>query len=194
MASSSTKNRSFIHRPLYLIVGLLVIVGAGYLIARATFLKSKTPAVPRTANSYTKGQPAGSSGSSSSGNQSSSGQSTTSGSQKGGSGGSSAVVITPSGNFVSDHHPNLSGSPAPNTLTSVCNTTPGAACQISFTMDGVTKSLPSQTTDSGGSTYWTNWKLQDVGLTAGTWKVQATASLDGQTQTAYDAMDLVVSQ
>src|ERR1700691_2167368 len=110
MASTSTKKRSFVHRPLYVLIGLVVIVGGGYLIARVTFLKSKTPAVPRTANSYTKGQPASTSGSSSSSSQQSSGQSTTSGSQKSGSSGSSAVVITPSGNFVSDHHPNLSGS------------------------------------------------------------------------------------
>lgn len=108
------------------------------------------------------------------------------------SSGSSAVLLTPSGNFVSDHHPNLSGYPAPNTMSSVCNTTPGATCQITFTQNGVTKSLPQQTADPTGFTNW-NWKLQDIGLTTGTWKIEAIATLNGQTKTAFDAMDLVVS-
>lgn len=106
---------------------------------------------------------------------------------------SSAPLKTPTGTFVSNHHPNLSGSPAPNQIQSVCATTSGAQCQILFTKDGVTKSLPTQTTDRGGAAYWT-WKLQDVGLTAGSWKVQAKATLGSQTQTADDAATLEVSQ
>jgi hypothetical protein len=53
--------------------------------------------------------------------------------------------------------------------------------------------LPPETTDSGGSAYWT-WKLQDIGLTEGTWKVQAKATLGSQTKTANDLMDLVVKK
>jgi len=105
----------------------------------------------------------------------------------------SSTLFTPSGDFVSNHHPNLSGSPAPNTISSVCNTTPGASCKITFTQGDLVKSLSSQTTDANGSTYW-SWKLQDVGLTQGTWKIEAVASLNGQTSTASDAMDLVVAQ
>ena len=106
---------------------------------------------------------------------------------------SNAVLLPPTGDFVSDHHPNLSGSPAPNTMSSVCTTTPDATCTIVFTKSGVTKYLAGETTDSNGSAYW-YWKLQDIGLTAGSWQIQATATLNSQTKTASDAMDLVVSQ
>lgn len=194
MAKISTKKRSILYRPPYVFIWLAVIIVGGYFIGRATFFKPAAKTQQTSGSSYTKGQP---SKSSPSGSQQSAGSGSSSGSQKsssGGSAGSSTELITPSGSFVSDHHPNLSGSPAPNTITSVCNTTPGASCQITFTMDGVTKSLHAQTADSGGSTYWSNWKLQDVGLTAGSWKVQATASLNGQTKTASDAMALVVSE
>lgn len=103
------------------------------------------------------------------------------------------TVVAPTGEFVSNHHPNLGGSPAPNTMTSVCTTTVGVSCKITFTntSTGTVKSLPSQTTDAGGSTYW-DWKLQDIGLTAGTWKIQAVASYGSQTKTATDIMDLEV--
>ncbi|HET7060328.1 MAG TPA: hypothetical protein VFH99_03385 [Candidatus Saccharimonadales bacterium] len=106
---------------------------------------------------------------------------------------STTVLLAPFGNFVSNHHPNLSGSPAPNTMSSVCNTTPGASCKIIFTKDGTTKELVSQTADANGSVYW-NWKLQDIDLSSGSWKIQAITSLNGQTKTASDAMDLVVTQ
>ena len=104
---------------------------------------------------------------------------------------SSAELLMPFGNFISNHHPNLSGSPAPNVESSVCNTTSGASCAITFTMNGITKSLSPETTDKGGAAYW-SWTLQQVGLTEGTWKIQAVATLGDQTKTASDAMDLVV--
>lgn len=91
--------------------------------------------------------------------------------------------------FVSNHNPKLSAGLA---LDSVCNTSPGATCKIIFTKDGVSKSLPDKIADSGGSAYWT-WTLSDVGLTAGTWKVTATATLGTQTKTAADAQALEVS-
>jgi len=106
---------------------------------------------------------------------------------------SSTTLVAPSGDFVSDHHPNLSGSPAPNTMTSVCNTTAGASCQIFFTNNSVVKSLPSQVANSGGSVYW-NWTLQSVGLTAGSWQIKAVATMGTQTQSTNDATTLVVSQ
>jgi len=109
-------------------------------------------------------------------------------------GNSTATLVAPTGDFVSNHHPNLSGSPAPDTLNSVCTTTPGATCAISFTKDGVTKSLPTETTDRGGSAYWNGWSLQSIGLTIGSWQVQASASLNGKTLGASDALQLVVSQ
>jgi hypothetical protein len=106
---------------------------------------------------------------------------------------SGAELKDPSGNFVSNHHPNLSGSPAPNEIQSVCVTTSGAYCEIVFTKDGVTKSLPKQLTDRGGASYWT-WKLQDIGLTKGSWKIQAKATLGSQTKTADDAATLEVNE
>ncbi len=107
---------------------------------------------------------------------------------------STATLIAPSGDFVSNHHPNLGSYPAPNTLSSVCTTTPGATCTITFKSNGVTRSLPEQTADRGGSVYWNNWTLQSIGLTTGSWQVQATATLSNQTKTADDAMALVVAQ
>ena len=103
------------------------------------------------------------------------------------------TLKAPTGNFVSNHHPNLSGKPAPNEIQSVCVTTAGASCQIVFTKDGVTESLPAQTTDRGGAAYWT-WKLQDINLTVGSWKIQAKATLGSQTQTADDPATLEVAQ
>lgn len=105
----------------------------------------------------------------------------------------SQPLIAPFGDFISNHHPNLSGKPAPNTVTSVCSTTPGATCYITFTKGNIIRSLSKQTTDSGGGAYWT-YTLQSAGLTIGSWQVKAIASLNGQTKTASDAMELTVSQ
>ena len=104
-----------------------------------------------------------------------------------------AELKDPTGTFVSNHHPNLGGSPAPNEIQSVCVTTSGAYCEIIFTKDSVTKSLPKQLTDRGGAAYWT-WKLQDIGLTKGSWQVQAKATLGSQTKTADDAATLEVNE
>ena len=103
------------------------------------------------------------------------------------------TLVAPYGSFVSNHFPNLSESPAPSSLTSVCNTSAGATCQITFTNGSTTKSLPAQSTNSSGYTYW-SWNIQDIGLTVGTWKIQATSSYKGQTKTSMDGMNLVVSQ
>jgi len=110
-----------------------------------------------------------------------------------GGGTPTATLLAPSGDFVSNHHPNLGNQPAPNTISSVCTTTPGATCTISFSKDGIVKSLAAEVTDRGGSAYW-NWKLQDIGLTVGNWDVKATATLNGQTKSASDALQLVIAQ
>jgi hypothetical protein len=103
------------------------------------------------------------------------------------------TLQTPSGNFVSNHHPNISGNPAPNQEQSVCNTTVGATCQIIFTSGNLSKSLSAKTTDHSGSAYW-SWSLQEVGLSAGSWKIQAKATLGSQTQIATDALTLEVAE
>lgn len=97
-----------------------------------------------------------------------------------------ATLVAPSGNFVSSHHVSLG-----DTLASDCTTTTGATCQISFTKDGVTNSLDTRTTDKGGSAYWA-WKPQDIGLSAGTWKIKATATLNGKSLSTDDALNLEV--
>jgi len=104
---------------------------------------------------------------------------------------SGAAPITPFGNFVSNHSPNLDGSPNPRTVQSVCNTSAGAKCSIEFIKDGVVKSLEAQTTDGTGATYW-NWDVDQAGLTPGTWKIKAIATLNGQTATAEDIQNLEV--
>jgi len=170
------------------LVALLVVVGGVYSYHLSS---KKKPAL--TVDQYTKGQvnqPTSSSNSTSSKQSSNSSTSSTSGSK---TTVTTASLAAPSGNFVSDHHPNLSGTPAPNSMTSVCNTTPGASCQISFTSDGTTKSLATEVTDGGGTTYW-YWKLQDIGLTAGSWTITAKSSMSGSTKTSTDPMALVVSQ
>lgn len=102
------------------------------------------------------------------------------------------VLVPPTGTFVSNHTPNLSGSPAPNKMHSDCATTPGATCQISFTRnDGRVKTLPAQNTDNAGAAYW-SWTLQDVGLDTGSWTVEAKATLNNKTETAKDSTTLEV--
>jgi hypothetical protein len=105
---------------------------------------------------------------------------------------SSTTPSSPLGIFVSNHHPNLSGSPAPNTETSTCTTTPGVQCQIRFTQNNIVKYLPSQLTDANGNTNW-NWKLQDINLTSGTWKVSAVATNGNKLSVANDSINLEVN-
>jgi hypothetical protein len=67
-------------------------------------------------------------------------------------------------------------------MGSTCNTTPGATCQILFTKDGVTKSLPKENTDKGGAVFW-SWTPKKIGLTTGTWHITAKATLGSQVKT-----------
>lgn len=106
-------------------------------------------------------------------------------------GSSTATLEAPSGTFVSNHRPNLSGSPTPSQEQSVCNTTPGATCYLQFVKDGVTKTLSEQTTDSLGAAYWT-WDVKQSGFTIGSWQVTAIASLNGQVKTTKDSLSLEV--
>lgn len=168
----------------YILGGVVILVIAGSIYAYHIHHKQKP--IP-TLNQYTKGQTSQPSTSSNSSTQSVNPPSSSK------TGGASASLVAPTGNFVSNHHPNLSDSPAPNSMTSVCNTSPGASCKIWFTNDGITKSLPSQVTDAGGATYW-YWKLQDIGLTAGSWKISATSSMGSDSLSSTDPTALVVAQ
>ena len=102
-------------------------------------------------------------------------------------------IVKPVGTFVSNHSPNLSGNPAPNTIVSTCRTSPHIDCVITFSKDGLTKSLPVQTTDANGNTNW-NWQLQDLNLTAGDWQISVTATSGNTSQTSNDVMPLRVRE
>jgi hypothetical protein len=176
--------------PLVAII-LAILILTGLLVWHAH--SSRTSKVAKTASPYTKGQPAAtpSVASPASPTDQNSPNASQQSDQKSGTGAANNLpLITPSGNFVSNHTPGQNGSP--NSEVSVCNTTPGALCKIVFTKDGVIKSLPEKAADSGGTVYWNNWLPKDYGLTAGSWQIQAVASLNGQTKTASDSMDLVV--
>ena len=99
-----------------------------------------------------------------------------------------AALIAPSGNFVSAHKVGLN-----NALASDCTTSSGATCQIIFTKDGVARSLSAQGTDRAGSTYWSSWTPASIGLTSGSWKIQAVATLNDQAKTTDDALVLEVN-
>lgn len=100
-------------------------------------------------------------------------------------------VAAPKGDFVSNHEPNLDSNPAPNSLQSVCITSVGASCTVTFTKDGVTKSLPPQNTDKEGAAYW-SWTLQEIGLSEGEWTIEARAGSGEQTKTTKDPLALRV--
>lgn len=181
-----------ISKSLYAPLGLVVVailVVVGLQLSGKIHLFGKAPK-PITASEATKGVHFSDSGTTKEGGAS---KNHTDNSNSENPASSNAFPLTkPQGVFISNHFPNLSGSPAPNQINSVCTTTSGAKCTIVFTKSDVTKSLPAQMTDSGGSTYWT-WTLQDIGLTAGTWHVEAKATLGSQTKTTDDLRDLVVS-
>jgi hypothetical protein len=179
-SSYRSRHKFFNKRALAILLACIVALsGIAVLeLTNTTHWFHKKIIYPRTASQDTKGEAPAREDQTPPADQKSSGQ--------------TAKLVEPYGNFVSNHHPNLDGSPAPSVMQSICTTTPGALCTISFTKDGVTKSLPEQRTDSGGAAYW-NWNLQDVGLSEGSWQIQAKATLGSQTASAQDAINLEVS-
>ncbi|HSW66042.1 MAG TPA: hypothetical protein VLI54_02805 [Bacillota bacterium] len=181
-------------RPWLVIILAVLVVAA--VVTSIVLLRHK-PTTPKdtihtTANSETKGEPQTSPASTPSQPNSSTPQSSEDASgqkpsQDGTTGQTS--LVAPSGNFVSSHKADLSSVPS---LQSVCVTTPGASCYITFTQGSTTKSLATQTTDRGGAAYWT-WKLQDIGITEGNWTITASATLNGETKTGTDALKLEVT-
>jgi hypothetical protein len=175
----------------------LVLVSIIFLaVVLFTGLFKNTPH-PRTSSQYTKGEVATNANAADSKNINSSGSDESmpaSTSQKvTGNNGVNTVLVAPTGNFVSNHHPSLNSSSPLNLESSVCTTSPGAACKIEFIKGSETKVLDMQTTDSGGSAY-RDWHMQDIGLTEGTWSIQVVVNLNGQTKTTSDSSPLVVSQ
>lgn len=103
----------------------------------------------------------------------------------------SDALLSPSGAFLSSHRLSLSGSGVPSNARSVCQTSPGASCVITFTNGSTSRSLPSQQVDAGGSTSW-SWSVADVGLTAGHWEVQVTARRGAELRQVDEAIGLEV--
>jgi hypothetical protein len=107
---------------------------------------------------------------------------------------SNMPLVSPSGTFVSNHYPDLSGKPYPATEESTCNTTPGASCYIKFIgPNGQVKSLPLQNTGNNGSTLW-EWNINSAGFTVGKWQITAVASLNGSTKTTTDPIKLDIQE
>src|ERR1700733_4101879 len=109
-----------------LIISLFIIACVGAALLGLSTHHKKTATSP-TANEQTKGEPKS--------NPSSAGTTTqqpttadkgTTSTTPNTPPTTTAVLVMPSGDFVSNHHPNLSGSPAPNLITSSCTTTSGA--------------------------------------------------------------------
>ncbi len=102
----------------------------------------------------------------------------------------SAILEPPFGTFVSNHRPGQNGSPTAE--QSVCNTTPGATCDIQFTnASGITKSLGAEVADANCTTYW-SWNINGGTLAPGSWHITAVVKLNGQTKTAADPTQLEV--
>jgi len=123
---------------------------------------------------------------------SSSGSTQSSSSPKEGSAGttnSQAILQAPYGTLVSNHYPGKDGSTTQE--ESVCNSTPGSSCYIKFVQGSVVKTLETQQVGSSGAVYWA-WDTKDAGLSSGSWQIFAVASLNGQTKTAQDQLNLSV--
>lgn len=200
MYSLKNKKRKKIAKKRVLIaVGFLLIVGVILAILELTDTINVFTNKPINQESIvgpnTKGE--GATGTSTSDNANSSDQTSNSNNSNDKNGNSNTSqnlpLLEPSGTFVSNHEPNLSGDPSPNLIQSVCVTTPGANCTISFTKNGESKSLPEKKTDREGAAYW-DWKLQDIGLTTGDWRIQARATLNGEEKTTNDSLTMKVRQ
>lgn len=98
----------------------------------------------------------------------------------------------PSGDFVSNHHPSLSGSGGvPSTEQSLCRGTVGATCTIEFTKGSLTKRLDVKTIPKSGSVLW-DWDVKKAGLSVGTWQIKAISTLNGKTAESVDPAPLEV--
>ncbi len=99
---------------------------------------------------------------------------------------SGTTPATPSGTFVSDH------STESIDKESLCNTTPGVTCYITFTKGGTVKQLPAMKTNSAGIAIW-NWNVNNIGLTSGNWKITMIAKNGDKTASSSDLIPLEVN-
>lgn len=107
--------------------------------------------------------------------------------------GAQGPLLEPYGTFVSNHSPSLSDTNgAPSGEQSVCITSAGASCYITFKRLGIVKTLETKIADSKGSVYW-DWDVNKAGFSAGSWQITATATANGQTKSVNDTLDLKVT-
>ncbi|SRR6266567_2921838 len=98
---------------------------------------------------------------------------------------SNSPPAKPSGTFVSNHNPDLSGTAPYGTEDSVCITSPGATCYIEFSNNGDIKKLPAQVADANGVCHWT-WNVQQAGFSQGSWTITTIATLNSQSINTQD--------
>ena len=110
------------------------------------------------------------------------------------SGTTSTTPSKPFGDFVSNHGQVSPYVSATTEEASVCNTSPGVVCVISFTSGSIVKSLTPKTTDSSGAAYWPLWTPGSIGLASGDWDVTATATSGPMSASTQDPTPLRVSQ
>jgi cytoskeletal protein RodZ len=178
------------HFSLWLLAILIVLVGlvvAGVLAyshyrSHKPNSSNRSQSAGTTTEPFKSGSPTQSSGSTTTNNSSGSSSSTTS------TGSSTSTpttvnVITPWGNFVSNLNP--SNNSPENQEESVCNSSPGVTCTITFTQGSKTITLlQPKTTNADGAAYWGPWTASQVGLTSGDWQINATASSGNQSKSA----------
>jgi hypothetical protein len=180
-------------RWIFIIVGLLLLIAVVVTLlelTNTTYLFHKRPPAP-TASSETKGETVSPSqtGQTSNTSPNPSVNPTDNNNPKAGNNTSNTTLVMFPSDLVSAHKVQLDSA-----IASTCNATAGASCLITFSNGGISKSLPATITDRGGSAYWNSWKPSDIGLTPGTWKIEAIATLGDQRKTQTDALNLEVSQ
>jgi hypothetical protein len=194
MSRQKSKTRFFSATPGRLLVVLVVVIALVLIleVSDTTHIFHKQKAVSGTIKTipYSPKQPAQTETSDT--NTASVKSSTVGGGSqnaKNGASSSSDDLVAPSGTFVSNHKPGQNGTPTKE--QSLCNTTAKATCYIKFVQGTVIRTLPAQTADNSGSSTWL-WDLSEAGLTTGSWKVSAIATLNGQTKTTDDPIALEV--
>lgn len=177
------KNKS---KSIILIVCLALIM-IGVLVAYF-ILKNPADTSSRdgTATSFTKNERPSSSTAESDKSQSSGGS-------NGNTSNESVPLVKPYGSFVSNHSPNLSGTPAPADMQSTCITSAGASCTILFKKGSTTLSLTAKATDASGYAFW-SWNVKELGLTEGSWTITAVATSGSQSLSTIDQNNLEVSR
>jgi hypothetical protein len=182
-------------KPVLVIGGLLllgIIVLAILELTDTTHLlhKAEVKPVGTTGNAYTKGVTQQSESQNQSGTSQSANGADDSSKHPVGTVDTNATLAAPWGTFANKYQ----GVGLGEQLSSTCNTTPGATCQLLFTKNGITKSLDVENTDSGGAVYW-SWNPAGIGLTSGVWHITAKAVLGSQVKTtSNDPLTLEISQ